>query len=493
MLQRQPDSASSSHQDGHPTVFQRARSRSNKGIVTTKKNSGGECRFFLMLGIAATVLAPLLLYHHGGSHVYERRNRFLMNVLDQPSTGSNRRRPFQKISNTTQGVEQQDGLPSPVTPKIATPNNSNHNNNNNGSSKKANSRASWNHLLEQAEQAEQSILDFFHGETRALDDGVPFGGTSVSILANRLASRMAQCDDRRRRNSNSNSSVDMEECVLRCVFVGSGQMAGRDSFYNQSYPFQTRERLLAIADAAGLTLEVLNQAIDSDLSREGPQTAHMCTKNVISDNSTVDVVVWDFETTMQGRPQAQVEAFVRWILAGLKPAPAMILFNRPGPHTRSRRGTKHAVVNLVGDHDAILWEDNNPEDMPEMRQEPYRNSSKYRELWENSRNYFWGPIMQRYAPFADFAGIDPQGSIWHLDHLQDFSNAAFDEGKALPLFDCPSPPHPPPCDQVPPVIHRHLARANMSIDALPRHDTAGALCGVMWGCRHSWCKSCCVS
>ena len=349
----------------------------------------------------------------------------------------------------------------------------NANHSNTRSSRSPQKSRSWNHLLEQAENAEKSILEFFHGEIRALEDGVPFGGTSVSILADRLANRITHCDGRRRRSSNSNDI--MEECVLRCVFVGSGQMAGRDSFYNQSYPFQTEERLQAIANTAELTLQVLNQAIDSDLSREGPQTAHMCMKNLI-------------ETTMQGRPQAQVEAFVRWILAGLQPSPAMLLFNRPGPHTPSRRGTKHAVVNLVGDHDAILWEDNKPEDMPEMRQEPYRNSSEYKELWKNNRNYFWEPIMERYAPFADFAAIDPQGSIWHLDHLQEFSNAAFDEGKALPLFDCPLPPHPPPCDQVPPVFHRHLARANMSIDTLPRHDTAGALCGVMWGCRHSWCK-----
>lgn len=264
-------------------------------------------------------------------------------------------------------------------------------------------------------------------------------------------------------------------------------MTGRDIFHNQSFPFQTEERLRAITSAAGIRLEVLNQAIDSDLSREGPQTAHMCMKNLVGNNA-VDVLVWDFEGTMQGRPQAQVEAFVRWVLAGLQPSPAMILFNRPGPHTHARRGTKRVVVNLVGTHDAILWEDNNPEDMPQIRQEPYRNSSTYKELWDSDRNYFWQPIMQRYAPFVDFAAIDPQGSIWHLDHLQEFSNTALDEGKALPLFDCPSPPHPPPCDQVPEVIHRHLARANMSIDTLPRHDTAGALCGVMWGCRHAWCK-----
>ena len=272
----------------------------------------------------------------------------------------------------------------------------------------------WSYLLAKANEAELSILDFFHRETRAIEDGVPFGGTneSVSILAERLANRIAQCHDGGKRIPNTRANKLDTKCVLRVVFVGSGQMSGRDIFHNQSFPFQAEQRLQSVADAAGLRMEVLNQAIDSDLSREGPQTAHMCMGNLVGSDSPVDVIAWDFESTMQGKPQAQVEAFVRWVSAGLQPA--MIMFNRPGPHAHSRRGKPRVVVNLVGSHDAILWEDD-PEDMPEMQQEPYRNSSIFNELWNNDRNFFWEPIIQKYSSFVDFAAIDPVSIL--LQHV----------------------------------------------------------------------------
>ena len=154
---------------------------------------------------------------------------------------------------------------------------------------------------------------------------------------------------------------------------------------------------------------------------------------------------------------------------------------------RARRGKPRPIVNLVGNHDATIYEDI---DVPDRRPdtETYRDSDNFKDLWAGERNSFWEKIMDKYSPFIDFAAIDPNGSIWHLDHLKDFSNMAFDAGKALPLYDCPAPEHPPPCDQVPEYVIRHLQRDNQSLADLPRDDTSGAFCGVQTGCRHHWCK-----
>ncbi|CAB9520514.1 expressed unknown protein [Seminavis robusta] len=344
--------------------------------------------------------------------------------------------------------------------------------------KPTNTKTQWDNVALAAKNAEQSILDFFHGEHRALQDGVPFGGTEtkLSVLTERLADRIALCHGKGIANSNDGNS----NCTLRVVFLGGGQASGRDIFKNQTYAYQAEPRLRALAQAAGLKLEVLNHAMDSDLSREGPQTLHQCVANFAG--NSVDVLSWDSESTMQGNPSAQIEAFVRWASV-LKPA--LIMFNRGGPHARSRRGIPRGVVNLVASHDATVYDDK-PEDIPEPREDPYSNSSRFEELWANQRNLFWGDVFDRYSSYIDFAGIDPSGSIWHLDHLQEFSNGAFEEGKALPLYDCPAPGHPPPCDQVPPYVIRHLAKENKSIESLPRDDTSGAFCGVEFGCRHAW-------
>jgi len=285
-----------------------------------------------------------------------------------------------------------------------------------------------------ANQAEENILDFFQGETRALQDGIPLGIMSgetnldkdgyKSILAQRLAKRIVACRD----NQDTND-MDDTNCSLRVVFIGGGQTTGRDIFHNQTYPFQVEERLRGMAESAGLRLEVRNHAMDSDLSKEGPQSAHMCIQNLVGSN--VDVVGWDLEANMQAQPHAQFEAFVRWTLATAKPA--LFLVNRGGPHGRSRRGTVRLVVPLSEAHHANIYEDD-PDNLPEPQQEPYGNSSHFDELWNNHRNFFWNKIFETYSPYVDFAPIDPQGSIWHLDHLREFSNKAFD-GRSCKRFD----------------------------------------------------------
>ena len=338
----------------------------------------------------------------------------------------------------------------------------------------------WDELIQQTGNAAEAILDFFHGEPRALQDGIPFGGTeqSLAVLTERLADRISRCA----RATHGSTEYRKKHCSLRVVFAGGAQVSGRDIFKNQTYPYHVESRLRDLAEAAGLELEVLNSAMDSDLSREGPQTAHMCMENFVG--SDVDVVGWDFESMMQGHPAAQIEAYVRWT-AALKPA--LILFNRAGPHTRARRGKPRAIVNLVGNHDATIYEDD-LEDIPEQRQDLYRDSERFAELWANERNSFWSTVFEKYTSFLDLAGVDPSGSIWHLDHLHEFSNMAFDGEKALPLYDCPAPGHPPPCDQVPPYVIRHLQRDNQSLADLPRDDTSGAFCDTQIGCRHHWCK-----
>ena len=202
--------------------------------------------------------------------------------------------------------------------------------------------------------------------------------------------------------------------------------------------------------------------------------------------SNVDVIVWDFDGGMQKGPAHQVEAFIRWASVLLQPA--MIIINRDGPHGLSRRGTKRLVVNISPGHNAIVYEDNVPGDMPKLRTELYRQSPEWRKQWDNQRNKFWFQLFEMYDAVVDFAVIDPLGSIYHLDHLLDFSNQAFDAEKALPLIDCGSPGHPPPCDQVPNFIYKHLAMANVTNASLPLDDTSGAVCEVLFGCRHSWCE-----
>ena len=330
-------------------------------------------------------------------------------------------------------------------------------------------------ILDAANQAEQEILQFFQGETRALNDGVPFGGTeerSSNFLAKRLARRIALCQ--------SSSTTMTTNCTLKVVFVGSAQTSGRDNFYNQSYPFLAEERLKSVAKASGLQLKVLNHALDSDLSREGPQTTHMCIGNLVG--TDVDVVAWDLDGNMQAKPSAQVEAFLRWTVAL---QPAMIMINRGGPHQRSRRGKKRAVVNLGPGHDAFVFGDD-PNDMPEPQQEAYRGSKEWKEQWEEGRNSFWETIFQMYRPFVDIAAIDPLGGIHHLDHLAAFSNQAFEAEKVLPLVDC-GKKHPPPCNLIPDGVQKHLTRANLTAADIPKDD-GGAICWSQVGCRHAWCK-----
>jgi hypothetical protein len=151
----------------------------------------------------------------------------------------------------------------------------------------------------------------------------------------------------------------------------------------------------------------------------------------------------------------------------------------------SRRGKQEAVVNISPGHNAIVYKDQG--DLPKQRQEAYRESSQWKQRWKNNKNSFWDEIFETYSPLMDFATVDPAGAIWHLDHLLEFSNQAFDAEKALPLFDCGYPGHPPPCNEIPQFIQNHAKSDNRSIEDLPL-DFNGALCGGKWGCRHSWCE-----
>ena len=72
----------------------------------------------------------------------------------------------------------------------------------------------WETLAKEASVAEQSILEFFHRDKRALEDGLVFGGTErqLEILTKHLANQIASChtsEDRR-----------MADCTFREVFVG---------------------------------------------------------------------------------------------------------------------------------------------------------------------------------------------------------------------------------------------------------------------------------
>ena len=343
-----------------------------------------------------------------------------------------------------------------------------------------------------SKQAEKQILDFFQGETRALQDGVHsfHENNSTShpprnFLVKRLAHRINACQNKNVKSwpvaDTVRSKHDGDVCTLKVVFVGSAQMSGRDNFYNQSYPFFVEDRLKPIAEAAGLELQVFNHALDSDLSREGPQTTHMCIGNLAGTDT--DVVVWDLDGSMQAKPPAQVEAFLRWTMTTAKPA--MMIFNRGGPHGRSRRGKQRVVVNLGPGHDAFVFEDD-VNNMPEAHQEVYRGSLGWKEQWKGERNFFWEPMFQRYASILDIAAIDPIGSIHHLDHLEAFSNQAFEAEKVLPLVDC-GKEHPPPCNQIPDFVEKHLKRAKLTVNDLPEDD-GGKICWSKVGCRHAWCK-----
>jgi hypothetical protein len=330
---------------------------------------------------------------------------------------------------------------------------------------------SWqlSNVLHVSQEVEAEILDFFHGDTRALQDGT-VSYASGHHFRLRMSDRMRRC--------RQESLLDVDECVLRIVFVGSAQMSGRDNLYNQTYPFVMEKRLKRLVDAAGLRLEVLNHAMDNDLSREGPQTCHMCILNLVGTN--VDVVVWDFDN--MANKAAQFEAFVRWVQG-----PALILVNNGGgPHGLSRRGTKQAVVEISPGHRAIVYTEYSNVTI-EPRQEAYRNSTKWKQTWHSQGkvNQFWERLFQHYSTTTDFATIDSIGAIWHLDHLHDFSNMAFDWGKALPLVDCGFPGHPPPCEEIPQFIQNHLKMENKTAKALP-NDTEGLVCGGKWGCRHFW-------
>ncbi|CAB9509029.1 expressed unknown protein [Seminavis robusta] len=334
----------------------------------------------------------------------------------------------------------------------------------------------WYPIALAAKNAERNILDFFHGDERSLENGTPVGGSeeSMLLLTKRLSRKIALCHDA----SRSKSQHD-EDCALRVAFIGSAQMAGRDVFYKDTFPFKTEQRLRPIAQAAGLKLQVMNHAQDNDISREGPQKAHMCVSNLIG--KSIDVIAWDLDESMQNDPPAQFEAFVRWAFAS---DPAMILVNRGGPHGRSRRGKKKKVIGIGVGHDAEIWDD--MENIPEQREEDYIGSDNWKKKWDEGRNSFWSEIFDKYSPMVDFVGVDPVGSIWHLDHLQSFSNAAFDTGKALPLLDC-GQEHEAPCDQIPPFIAKKLAAKNVSLDSFPQEAISGGeVCGALYGCRHIW-------
>jgi hypothetical protein len=311
-----------------------------------------------------------------------------------------------------------------------------------------------------------------------LEDGVPFGGTVgedlFRILSDRLVQRIWLCHNKTSgtettnatataTNSEEQENYNNENCRLRIVFVGSAQTSGRDNFYNQSFPFWVKKRLRPLAMAAGLDLQIDNHAMDSDLSREGPQTNHMCIANLVggghnnnhmndTQHDVVDVIGWDFDGNMQAKPAEQIEAFLRWASV-LRPA--MILINRGGPHGELRQGKRRVVVNISPGHNAIVYEDkedggdnsgrenNSSIPNPHSATEPYQKSSTWKQRWNNQRNSFWSKLFARYLSVMDLAAIDPVGSIWHLDHLEDFSNQALDAKKALPLLDCGSPVHDP--------------------------------------------------
>lgn len=345
-------------------------------------------------------------------------------------------------------------------------------------------------LTNEIKHVEREVLTFFHGEKRALDNGA-VSYSSKGIFRRRLADKMRRCgtssnnrDIGQHDNKQTEGNDDDDMCTLRIVFVGSAQVSGRDNLFNWTFPFVIERRLRSLCMSANLRLEVLNHAMDNDLSREGPQTSHMCMENLVGGNS-VDVIGWGFGD-MAGKA-AQFESFIRW---ASRLHPALILVNRDGgPHGLSRRGKERILLDISPGHHAVVYEDDAEGPLP--RQEPYLNSSTWKRHWQpdgrNAKNGFWLTLFEHYSHIVDFGAIDPAGSIWHLDHLAEFSNAAFDRDKALPLFDCGYPGHEPPCDGIPEFVRKQLVAGNMSFEDLPR-DTDGLVCGVKFGCRHFWCK-----
>lgn len=435
------------------TEHQMNRGRKGTRRTSIARMSQKEARFCLAVGLAITLVIPLFL------HV---------------SIATSRTTSVGTISSNNLAKEQKD------------------------------KEGIWNEVLNSAELAEKAILDFFHGDRRALENGVLCsggGGKDVAAntcsshhipnLSSRLLHRITKCRQQSKQSESTSESespqknTTQEKCVLRIVFVGSAQTFGRDMFHNLTHPFHLETRLRPIAQAAGLTLQVHNHAMDSDLSREGPQSNHMCIDNLVG--SDVDVIGWDHDA-IQTKPSAQVEAFLRWSALALQPAPpALILLNRGGgPHGASRRGKKRILVRISTGHNAIVYDEHVLPAPRSAEEDPYRNSSVWKVRWENEKNNaFYFSLMDAYSPFMDLVAIDPVGSMWHLDHLEEFSNGAMEEGKALPLFDCGSPPHDPPCDRIPKFISKHLAEANRTNATLPE-DYSGAGCGGPFGCRHSW-------
>mmetsp|Transcript_1701 Transcript_1701/g.3393 ORF Transcript_1701/g.3393 Transcript_1701/m.3393 type:complete len:151 (+) Transcript_1701:589-1041(+) len=131
---------------------------------------------------------------------------------------------------------------------------------------------------------------------------------------------------------------DDEDCTLTVVYIGSAQTSGHDNFHNVSYPYQTRSFLTPLAHAAGLTLRVWNHAYDSDLSREGPQTFHMCIGNWMPKNGGVDVISWDFDGNLARK------------VVRISPGHDAIVYNDQHPNNLPTPRNKNAIYQQSQQH-----------------------------------------------------------------------------------------------------------------------------------------------
>lgn len=165
-------------------------------------------------------------------------------------------------------------------------------------------------------------------------------------------------------------------------------------------------------------------------------------------------------------------------------------------------------------HDAVLFVDDDEAPIaPRGTDDHYVKSEGFRRRWA-SHDGFWKGMMGYYSKMLGIIGVDLLGAIYHIDHLSLASNAAFDEGKALPLLDCAAE-HPPPCNQISKRLQTSLDSELASLTETPALELGGSssgrsgfgglttklkkiqrllnqtrqegeLCGVRWGCRHFW-------
>ena len=233
------------------------------------------------------------------------------------------------------------------------------------------------------------------------EKGLAFISSDVEQrLASRMLSAMLQPDAEARR--------------FTIAFTGHSNLAGHGNYFDMTYPFVMGRKLAVPFHAAGISLAVQNFAAGGTATLP---TTGWCGEQQVGD--AVDVGVWDFDMTEQGKSEAQGEAWIRSFLSLPHPAAGLLFMKNERAKRWSSGYGAHVAIHSLEKVDSKMPLAENSTDFPEAIRWLHPDCSKFGDNGAVGNTYCrqekWAPAKQEMKWRLNKAKGKLESGVWRGD------------------------------------------------------------------------------